>query len=87
MCHLHKAATPLLRPLRDAAYVHGESGMEGDFVDHQRQPLAKSRLSLSDVLMNAPVSATLVAIGPLTNIVLLLRCTIRSVRVTFAVWC
>ncbi|SUG79708.1 ribonucleoside hydrolase [Salmonella enterica subsp. enterica] len=23
------AATPLLRPLRDAAYVHGESGMEG----------------------------------------------------------
>ncbi|MDI5829885.1 hypothetical protein MJN51_41445, partial [Salmonella enterica subsp. enterica serovar Kentucky] len=31
------AATPLLRPLRDAAYVHGESGMEGyDFVDHQR---------------------------------------------------
>lgn len=22
------AATPLLRPLRDAAYVHGESGME-----------------------------------------------------------
>lgn len=42
------AATPLLRPLRDAAYVHGESGMEGyDFVDHQRQPLAKLRLSLS----------------------------------------
>ncbi|MGS9272831.1 nucleoside hydrolase, partial [Salmonella enterica subsp. enterica serovar Infantis] len=36
------AATPLLRPLRDAAYVHGESGREGyDVVDHQRQPLAK----------------------------------------------
>ncbi len=25
----NKAATPLPRPLRDAAYVHGESGMEG----------------------------------------------------------
>lgn len=36
------AATPLLRPLHDVAYVHGESSMEGyDFVDHQRQPLVK----------------------------------------------
>lgn len=49
------AATPLLRPLRDAAYVHGESGMEGyDFVDHQRQPLAKPAfIAIRDVLMNA----------------------------------
>lgn len=43
------AATPLLRPLRDAAYVHGESGMEGyDFVDHQRQPLAKPAFIAAD---------------------------------------
>ncbi len=36
------ASMPLVRPLRDAASVHGESGMEGyDFVEHQRQPLAK----------------------------------------------
>lgn len=68
------AATPLLRPLRDAAYVHGESGMEGyDFVDHQRQPLAKPAfIAIRDVLMNAPEPMTLVAIGPLTNIALLL---------------
>ncbi len=74
MCHLHRAATPLLRPLRDAAYVHGESGMEGyDFVDHQRQPLAKPAfIAIRDVLMNAPEPMTLVAIGPLTNIALLL---------------
>ncbi len=58
---------------RDAAYVHGESGMEGyDFVDHQRQPLGEACLSLSGMCwMNAPEPMTLVAIGPLTNIVLL----------------
>lgn len=68
------AATPLLRPLRDAAYVHGESGMEGyDFVEHQRQPLAKPAfMAIRDKLMNAPEPITLVAIGPLTNIALLL---------------
>lgn len=68
------AATPLLRPLRDAAYVHGESGMEGyDFVEHDRQPLAKPAfIALRDALMSAPEPITLVAIGPLTNIALLL---------------
>jgi non-specific riboncleoside hydrolase len=68
------AATPMLRPLRDAAYVHGESGMEGyDFVDHQRQPLAKPAfMAIRDKLMSAPEPMTLVAIGPLTNIALLL---------------
>jgi non-specific riboncleoside hydrolase len=64
----------MLRPLRDAAYVHGESGMEGyDFVDHQRQPLAKPAfMAIRDKLMSAPEPMTLVAIGPLTNIALLL---------------
>ena len=68
------AATPLLRSLRDAAYVHGESGMEGyDFVEHNRQPLAKPAfIALRDALMSAPKPVTLVAIGPLTNIALLL---------------
>ncbi|EPL0492655.1 ribonucleoside hydrolase RihC [Citrobacter koseri] len=68
------AATPLLRPLRDAAYVHGESGMEGyDFVAHDCQPLAKPAfIAIRDALMSAPEPVTLVAIGPLTNIALLL---------------
>ncbi|WP_318389797.1 ribonucleoside hydrolase RihC [Enterobacter sp.] len=68
------AAAPLLRPLRDAAYVHGESGMEGyDFIDHQRQPLAKPAFqAIRDLLMHSPEPVTLVAIGPLTNIALLL---------------
>ncbi|MGK9172534.1 ribonucleoside hydrolase RihC [Yokenella regensburgei] len=68
------AATPLLRPLRDAATVHGESGMEGyAFVEHQRQPLAKPAFeAIRDQLMASPEPVTLVAIGPLTNIALLL---------------
>ncbi|POT56025.1 ribonucleoside hydrolase RihC [Citrobacter amalonaticus] len=68
------AATPLLRSLRDAACVHGESGMEGyDFVTHERQPLAKPAfIAIRDALMSAAEPITLVAIGPLTNIALLL---------------
>ena len=68
------ASAPLVRPLRDAASVHGESGMEGyDFVEHNRQPLAKPAiLAIRDALMHAPEPVTLVAIGPLTNIALLL---------------
>ncbi|MGS9202931.1 nucleoside hydrolase, partial [Salmonella enterica subsp. enterica serovar Infantis] len=42
-------------------------------VDHQRQPLAKPAIiAIRDVLMNAPEPMTIVAIGPLTNIALLL---------------
>lgn len=68
------ASAPLVHPLRDAADVHGESGMEGyDFVAHDRQPLAKPAfIAIRDLLMSAPQPVTLVAIGPLTNIALLL---------------
>lgn len=65
---------PLVRPLRDAASVHGESGMEGyEFVEHDRQAMAKPAFqAIRDALMHAPQPVTLVAIGPLTNIALLL---------------
>ena len=68
------ASMPLLRPLRDAASVHGESGMEGyEFVEHNRQPLVKPAFQvIRDALMSSPEPLTLVAIGPLTNIALLL---------------
>lgn len=68
------ASAPLLRPPRDAAYVHGESGMEGyPFVEHQRTVLDKpALLAMRDALLQAPEPMTLVAIGPLTNIALLL---------------
>ncbi|HKS33529.1 MAG TPA: ribonucleoside hydrolase RihC [Enterobacteriaceae bacterium] len=68
------AATPLVRPLRDAASVHGESGLGGyDFVEHQRQPLEIPAFqAIRNHLMAAAEPVTLVAIGPLTNIALLL---------------
>lgn len=68
------AATPLLRPLRDAVSVHGESGLDGyDFIAHQRQVLTTPAFqAMPDLLMISPEPVTLVAIGPLTNIALLL---------------
>lgn len=68
------AATPLVRPLRDAASVHGESGMDGyHFVEHARQPIEIPAFqAIRNHLMAAAEPITLVAIGPLTNIALLL---------------
>ncbi len=68
------AATPLVRKLRDAAYVHGESGMEGyAFVEHQRHPLELPAFEAIWRALNASEEPlTLVTIGPLTNIALLL---------------
>ncbi|MGY5958514.1 ribonucleoside hydrolase RihC [Kosakonia sp. BK9b] len=68
------AATPLLRPLHNAADVHGESGMEGyDFIEHARQPLAKPAFqAIRDTLLASSEPMTLVTIGPLTNVALLL---------------
>ena len=68
------AAVPLVRAPRDAASVHGESGMAGyDFVEHNRKPIGiPAFLAIRDALMRAPEPVTLVAIGPLTNIALLL---------------
>lgn len=68
------AATPLTRALRDAAYVHGESGMAGyDFVAHDRAALEKPAVqAMYECLSSSPEPVTLVTIGPLTNIALLL---------------
>ncbi|ELY3837677.1 ribonucleoside hydrolase RihC [Cronobacter turicensis] len=68
------AAIPLARPLRDAASVHGESGMEGyTFVEHDRLTLdVPAFQAIYERLMTATEPLTLVTIGPLTNIALLL---------------
>lgn len=68
------AATPLVRKLRDAAYVHGESGMEGyAFVEHKRKPLELTACeAIYQCLNDSDELVTLVTIGPLTNIALLL---------------
>ena len=74
------AAVPLVRAPRDAASVHGKSGMAGyDFVEHNRKPLeVPAFLAIRDALMRAPEPVTLVAIGPLTNIALLLSQAVYS---------
>lgn len=68
------AATPLVRPLRDAACVHGESGMEGyNFVAHDRlAPDIPAFQAIYNCLLASKTPVTLVTIGPLTNIALLL---------------
>lgn len=68
------AATPLTRRLRDAASIHGESGMDGyDFPAHDRQTLnVPAFQAIYERLMASPEPLTLVTIGPLTNIALLL---------------
>jgi non-specific riboncleoside hydrolase len=67
---------PLLAPPRDAADIHGETGMGGyDFpaLDDNDRPLAKHAvIAMRDELMVSCEKVTLVPLAPLTNIALLL---------------
>jgi inosine-uridine nucleoside N-ribohydrolase len=64
------ADRPLVREPVVAAYVHGETGLDGpDLPPPQRQPLAEHAV---DFLAARVTGTTLVAVGPLTNVALLL---------------
>jgi inosine-uridine nucleoside N-ribohydrolase len=64
------ASRPLVRDPFVAAYVHGETGLDGpDLPPPQREPLAQHAV---DFLAEHVTGATLVAVGPLTNVALLL---------------
>jgi inosine-uridine nucleoside N-ribohydrolase len=64
------ADRPLTREPFDAAYVHGETGLDGpDLPPPQRDPLEQHAV---DFLADRVAGATLVAVGPLTNVALLL---------------
>jgi inosine-uridine nucleoside N-ribohydrolase len=64
------ADRPLLRDPFVAAYVHGDTGLDGpDLPPPQREPIARHAV---DFLNEHVDGATLVPIGPLTNIALLL---------------
>jgi inosine-uridine nucleoside N-ribohydrolase len=64
------ADRPLVRDPFVAAYVHGETGLDGpDLPPPQREPQA---LHAVDFLAEHVSGATLVAVGPLTNVALLL---------------
>lgn len=75
---------PLVRPLLDAAYVHGKNGL-GEVVLPQPtiEPVKQHAVDLiiEQVLQN-PGQITLVALGPLTNLALALR---REPRIARAV--
>jgi inosine-uridine nucleoside N-ribohydrolase len=61
---------PLLRDPFVAAYVHGETGLDGpDLPSPQREPAEQHAV---DFLADHVAGATLVAVGPLTNVALLL---------------
>jgi inosine-uridine nucleoside N-ribohydrolase len=64
------AERPLLRDPFVAAYVHGETGLDGpDLPPPQREPLAQHAV---EFLAEHVDGTTLVAVGPLTNVALLL---------------
>jgi inosine-uridine nucleoside N-ribohydrolase len=64
------ADRPLVREPFVAAYVHGETGLDGpDLPPPQRAPLEQHAV---DFLAEHAAGATLVAVGPLTNVALLL---------------
>jgi purine nucleosidase/pyrimidine-specific ribonucleoside hydrolase len=68
-------AAPLLGPLFTAPQVHGESAMDGADLGEPGVELAGMHAVelLADVLIGAADPVTVVAVGPLTNVGLLLR--------------
>jgi inosine-uridine nucleoside N-ribohydrolase len=68
------ADRPLVREAFVAAYVHGESGMDGPTLPApQGRPVAAHAVDfLAERILASPEPVTLVPIGPLTNVALLL---------------
>ncbi|MEX1169085.1 MAG: nucleoside hydrolase [Chloroflexota bacterium] len=69
------AEGPLVRPLHVASNVHGASGLEGaDLPEPAVGPRREGAIELiRSVLLEASEPVTIVAVGPLTNIALLIR--------------
>lgn len=69
------ADKPLIRTYEDASSVHGKSGMEGyDFEEPTQTPIEDNAVNaMYKVIMESKEPITIVAIGPLTNVALLLK--------------
>ncbi|MCR6544579.1 nucleoside hydrolase [Dehalobacterium formicoaceticum] len=65
---------PLLCKYEDAVEVHGETGMKGyNFPEPSRKALERHAVAeMKDCILNSKEKITIVAIGPLTNLALLL---------------
>ena len=68
------AMVPLVRPLMTAAFIHGESGLEGVELPEPKSPglTLSARDFMVNVLKEATEKVILVPTGPLTNIATLL---------------
>ena len=69
------AAAPLVRALRTAEDIHGESGLEGPEIPDASFGPAESGATelIADAVSGSPEPVTLVPVGPLTNVALFLR--------------
>jgi inosine-uridine nucleoside N-ribohydrolase len=69
------AATPLVRRLITASYVHGNNGLGGvDFPEPKLKPLTESAPELiRRIVRSSPGEITIVGVGPLTNVALALK--------------
>lgn len=67
--------SPLVKEIHTGADAHGESGMDGpSFEDYNYKIVSKNAVKyMYDLIHNSKEKVTIVAIGPLTNIALLLR--------------
>src|SRR3989475_6099305 len=66
---------PLTRELKTAAYIHGESGLDGPAFGEPTVPLDRRHAVdlIIELLMRSGGDITLVPTGPLTNIAMALR--------------
>lgn len=76
------AAQPLIRPVRVAADIHGDSGLDGVDLPEPTRPVGAEhavQFIIDQVLDAEPGTLTLVATGPLTNLALAARLEPRIV--------
>jgi pyrimidine-specific ribonucleoside hydrolase len=64
------AASPLVRKLRTAEHIHGESGLDGADLPEPALPVdGRDAVRLmADVVREAPEPVTIIPLGPLTNV-------------------
>jgi inosine-uridine nucleoside N-ribohydrolase len=69
------AATPLVRRLVTAAYVHGDNGLGGaEFPEPKLKPVAESAVDvIGRIVRSSPGEITIVGVGPLTNLATALK--------------